>query len=65
MNTLEKKFDDLGEGLWIVREDVDDGEIGIGNFMFQRAATVRRKDKENDDGEKERSSHGNCKSESE
>jgi len=42
----EKKIknDDLGEGLRIVREDVDDGEIGIGNPISQRAPAVRRKD---------------------
>jgi len=40
----EEKLDDLGEGLWIVREDIDDGEVGIGNWVLQRAASVRRND---------------------
>lgn len=37
----EKGKVDLGEGLWVVRERVDDSDCVVGNLTLQRATLVR------------------------
>jgi len=52
----------LSEGLWIMREHVDDSDRFIGRPALERAPIVRRKDQESDDGDNEESGekHGAC-----